>query len=62
MGKDHLARLAAPKTWHIDRKSTTFITKPVPGPHGLQSGMPVNVILKEILTMQKGFEYNIIHI
>ncbi len=49
MGKDHLARLAAPKTWQIDRKSTTFITKPVPGPHGLQSGMPVNVILKEIL-------------
>ncbi len=49
MGKDHLARLAAPKTWHIDRKSTTFITKPVPGPHGLQSGMPINVILKEIL-------------
>ena len=49
MGKDHLARLAAPKTWHIDRKSTTFITKPVPGSHGLQSGMPINVILKEIL-------------
>ena len=49
MGKDHLARLAAPKTWQIDRKSTVFITKPVSGPHGLQSGMPINVILKEML-------------
>ena len=45
MGKGHLARLAAPRTWQIDRKSSVFITKPVPGPHGLQSGMPVNVIL-----------------
>ena len=49
MGKDHLARLAAPKTWQIDRKGTVFITKPVSGPHGLQSGMPINVILKEML-------------
>lgn len=49
MGKDHLARLAAPKTWHIDRKRNVFITKSAPGPHGLQSGMPINVILKEIL-------------
>lgn len=49
MGKDHLARLAAPKTWHIDRKRSVFITKPVPGPHGLQSGMAINVMLKEML-------------
>ena len=49
MGKDHLKRLAAPKTWGIIRKNARFITKPVPGPHGLQSGMPLNVLLKEIL-------------
>lgn len=49
MGKNHLIRLAAPKIWQIDRKKTKFITKPVPGPHGMQSGMPVNTVLKEIL-------------
>ncbi len=49
MGKDHLKRLAAPKAWGITRKNARFITKPVPGPHGLQSGMPLNVLIKEIL-------------
>ena len=49
MGKDHLKRLAAPKTWGITRKNTKFITKPVSGPHGMQAGMPLSVLLKEIL-------------
>ena len=49
MGKDHLKRLAAPKTWGITRKNTKFITKPVPGPHGMQAGMPLSVLIKEIL-------------
>lgn len=49
MGKDHLIRLAAPKTWKVKRKGTKFITKPICGPHSLELGMPVSVILKEIL-------------
>ncbi len=49
MTKNHLVRLAAPKTWDIRRRGIQFITKPNPGPHRLTLGMPLNVILKEIL-------------
>ena len=49
MGKDHLKRLAAPKTWQIERKRTTFIVKSRPGPHRLEMSMPLGIIIKEIL-------------
>lgn len=49
MGKDHLKRLAAPKTWHIKRKGLKFITKPSAGPHSLESGLPFGTLLKEVL-------------
>lgn len=53
MGKDHLMRLAAPKTWHVQRKDMTFITKPVAGSHSLYTGMPMVVLLKDILNYAK---------
>ena len=49
MAKNHLTRLAAPKTWHIKRRGELFITKPNPGPHKLNLCMPLNVLLKEVL-------------
>ena len=49
MGKDHLKRLAAPKTWNVKRKVLKFITKSTPGPHSLEEGMPLSILLKEIL-------------
>jgi len=49
MGKDHLKRLAAPRSWPIERKSGTFIAKPNPGPHSLESGIPLGVLIKDIL-------------
>ena len=49
MGKYHLKRLAAPKIWQIKRKGINFITKPAPGPHSLDAGMPLNLLLKEVL-------------
>lgn len=49
MGKDHLKRLAAPKTWQIRRKGLKFITKPAPGPHSLELGMPLSLMLKDVL-------------
>ena len=49
MGKDHTKRLAAPKTWNVKRKGLTFITKPVPGPHSLEKGLPLSTLIKEIL-------------
>lgn len=49
MAKNHLTRLAAPKTWHIKRRGELFITKPDAGPHSLSLCMPLNVLLKEVL-------------
>ena len=49
MGRDHIKRLAAPKTWQIRTKGLKFITKPAPGPHSLDTGMPLSTLLKEVL-------------
>lgn len=49
MGDNHIKRLAAPRTWQIRRKGPKFITKPLPGPHSLERGMPLDVLLKETL-------------
>lgn len=49
MSKDHLKKLDAPKTWNVRRKGLKFITKPAPGPHSLQTGISLNIFLKEIL-------------
>ena len=53
MSKEILKRLAAPKTWHVERKKTKFITKPNPGPHKIENGIPLNILLKEILHYAK---------
>lgn len=49
MSNVHLKRLAAPKTWHVNRKKIKFIIKPAPGPHSLQNGIALGTLLKEIL-------------
>ncbi|MBI2672487.1 30S ribosomal protein S4e [Candidatus Woesearchaeota archaeon] len=49
----HLKRINAPKTWPIQRKTTKFVTKPNPGVHKLDEGMPIGVILREILNLAK---------
>ncbi len=47
MGNKHLKRLAAPKTWNVDRKGLKFIIKTVAGPHNLENGIPLGILLKE---------------
>ncbi len=37
--KRHIKRYAAPATWHIERKTTTFIKKPSPGSHAIIDSM-----------------------
>jgi len=44
-----LKRIAAPKSWPIDRKGLTFITKPKPGPHPLEFSLPLIVIIKDLM-------------
>ena len=43
---DHLKRLRAPDSWHIAKKTNTFVTKTVPGPHNANA-MPVAVWLRD---------------
>ena len=42
----HLKKYAAPTTWPITRKDTTYITKPSPGPHSQRFSMSIDLILK----------------
>ncbi|MBN2567113.1 hypothetical protein JXB02_03465 [Candidatus Woesearchaeota archaeon] len=47
MGKQHLKRLATPRTWDIGRKGTTFVVRPNPG-KSLRLSLPIAVVLKMI--------------
>ena len=47
--KNHLKRIAAPKTWILNRKKNTFIARPNAGAHSLEMGLPLGVILRDEL-------------
>jgi len=50
MTKNHLKRLATPRTWDIGRKASKLIVRP----YGyFKSALPVAVILKEVLKLTK---------
>ncbi|MBW3010964.1 30S ribosomal protein S4e [Candidatus Woesearchaeota archaeon] len=49
MVRNHLMRLAAPRTWRIQRKNTPYIAKPKPGAHSFAYGMPLIVVLRDVL-------------
>ncbi len=51
--KSHIKRLEAPKTWQIKRKEGKFITRPKPGGYSLKLGLPLLVVLREILGYAK---------
>ena len=53
MAKNHMARLAAPKTWPIKRRGSTFVTKQNAGPHNLAMSIPLNILLKEVMMIAK---------
>lgn len=49
MGKAHLKRLNAPRSWKIKRKGIKFITRPSPGPHAQDKCMSLNIVLRDML-------------
>ena len=49
MGKQHLKRLNAPKSWPISRKGTKWVTRQNPGTHGLDESVSINIMLKDML-------------
>jgi len=48
-GSRHLKRLAAPRSWVIQRKAKKFIEKPSPGPHSLETSITLGNLLTEVL-------------
>lgn len=51
--KSHLKRIAIPRTWKLERKNIKFIARPLPGKHSLVLGMPIKVILRDVLGYAK---------
>lgn len=48
-GKEHLKRVAAPRSWPITRKTSKWVAKPSAGPHSEEYGMPLVVVLRDLL-------------
>lgn len=51
--KNHLKRLAIPKTWHLKRKETKWITRPKPGAHPISMGMSLSVFMRKLAKVAK---------
>jgi len=49
MVKQHLKRLASPRTWPIAKKISVFVARPNPGPHKLEHQVPITVFLRDIV-------------
>ncbi|MCK4520965.1 MAG: 30S ribosomal protein S4e [Nanoarchaeota archaeon] len=53
MAKKHLKRLDMPKTWQIKRKGIAYVARPKPGPHNFKLGLPLTVMLRDIMKIAK---------
>lgn len=49
MVKNHLKRLASPKTWPIGKKVLTFVTRPNPGAHKDSHQISITVFLRDMV-------------
>ncbi|MGD9962969.1 MAG: 30S ribosomal protein S4e [Thermoplasmata archaeon] len=47
--KKHMKRMTAPRTWTVQRKTSHWVSKPRPGPHGLLKSVPVGTVLRDLL-------------
>ncbi|MEM3565633.1 MAG: 30S ribosomal protein S4e [Candidatus Bathyarchaeia archaeon] len=52
-GSTTLKRKPAPKIWPIHRKEYLWVVKPTPGPHSLESCLPITLLLRDILGVAK---------
>lgn len=53
MVKNHLKRIAAPKTWNLKRKDNTFIMRPEPAGHKLSLSVPLTMVFRDMLKRVK---------
>lgn len=49
--KNHMKRIAVPRTWPINRKKNKFITRPNPGAHIFEQGLPLGIIVRDMLKL-----------
>ena len=49
--KKHMKRMAAPSTWAITRKTSHWVSKPSPGPHGTEGSMPLAMVIRDMLKL-----------
>jgi small subunit ribosomal protein S4e len=47
----HISRLAAPRPWQVARKATKWIAKPTSGPRTKTEGIPLVVLLRDVVGM-----------
>ena len=47
--KQHQKRISAPSIWPIHRKGSMWVPKIKPGPHSKNNGMPLLVLLRDVL-------------
>ena len=47
--KAHLKRYVSPASWLIKRKEEKFVSRPKPGSHNLRNGLPLGLILRDML-------------
>jgi len=52
MVKNHLSKLAMPRTWPVNRKGEKFIIRPK-SPHAFEACIPLGVVLRNILKYAK---------
>jgi len=53
MSSHHLKRLAMPRSWPLPRKTSVWVTRPMPGAHSLEHCMPVSLVIRDVLGLAK---------
>ena len=53
MSSNHLKRLAMPRSWPLPRKTSVWVTRPTPGAHALERGMPITLVIRDVLGLAK---------
>jgi small subunit ribosomal protein S4e len=47
--KKHLKKIAAPKSWMLEKLGGLFTTRPSQGPHKLRESLPLSIVLTKRL-------------
>lgn len=47
----HLKRLASPRKWPITRKTSTWVVRPLPGPHAVEDGIPLLIGIRDFIKL-----------